>query len=720
MGENSRERTGGGSEQTGGGGERTIERDAKSICPFCGVGCGVRPAKTGTSGKSARGRGWHAPVNRRGELCPKGVAAYEVVGHDERLTEPQVRRDEELVSVSWDEAFSRIETEFARIVDEHGPDALGFFSSSGCTNEEDYLLQKIARTLGTNNVDNCARLCHSSTVAAMASRFGAGAMTNTLSDLGDADCFLICGSNPAEQHPIIFSSYLAPAAKEGTTVIQIDPRTNRTSAIADHHLPVKPGYDIPLLNAMCAVIFEEGLEDEGFLRERVSEVTAFREFIADVDVSACAELAGIAEDDLREAARVYATVDRAAAFTGMGMSQHRYGTTNVHALLNLSLVTGNIGKRGAGVNPLRGKNNVQGASDVGCLPDVLPGYRSVTDEDARTAIGDVWGVEPPSKPGLTEVEMTHEFGDGIRGAFVFGENIAATEPNASRTARELDSLDCLVVQDIFPTRTVEHADVVLPASSWAEKEGTVTNTDRQVQRMRPVASPPGNARADLDVLRELGRRLMRPTGNEEATENEASEGTFDYDGAAAVFEELRRVTPQYAGMRYAEIGEGSQRWPLPEGASEGTGVLHRETFANGHRRVPLVPVELVEPDDEDELVLTTGRVIEHFNSGVVTRRSDVLTRLRSTDAMQIHPDDARKRGIEDGETVVVESEHGRVEASATVTPSIRSGVVFLTFHFAEPLVNRLTGDELDPESKIPTYKHVPVTVTKEVSGASND
>jgi formate dehydrogenase alpha subunit len=682
----------------------TIEADEKSICPFCGVGCGVRPVKTGPSGASARGRGWHAPVNHRGELCPKGVAAYEVVGHDERLTEPQVRRSGKLERATWDEAFSRVEAEFGDIVADHGPDALGFFTSSGCTNEENYLVQKLARVLGTNNVDNCARLCHSSTVAAMGSRFGAGAMTNTLSDLGEADCFLVCGSNPAEQHPIIFSSYLAPAVKRGTTMIQIDPRENRTSALADHRLPVKPGYDIPLLNAMCAVIFEERLEDEAFLRERVSEVAGFREFIPDVDVSACAELAGVDEEDLREAARIYATADRAAAFTGMGMSQHRYGTTNVHSLLNLALVTGNIGKRGAGVNPLRGKNNVQGESDVGGLPDVLPGYRPVTDADARKSVADVWGVEPPAVPGLTEVEMTHAFGDGIRGAFVFGENIGATEPNASRTARELDSLDCLVVQDIFPTRTAEQADVVLPASSWAEKAGTVTNTDRQVQRMRPVASPPGNARKDLNLLGELGRRLMRATGKAEFEE------AFDYDGPSDVFDELRRVTPQYAGMRYTEIGEGSHRWPFPARESEGIGVLHRKEFANGKQRVPLVPVELVEPDDGEELVLTTGRVVEHFNSGVVTRRSDVLTRLRSADAMQIHPDDARERGIEDGERVVVENDHGRVEASAAVTPSIRPGVVFLTFHFAEPLVNLLTGDELDPMSKIPTYKHVPVRV----------
>ncbi|GAA0231671.1 molybdopterin oxidoreductase family protein [Haladaptatus pallidirubidus] len=672
----------------------------KSICPFCGVGCGVLRAESG------KGRGWKGAVNRRGELCPKGVAAYGVLGHDDRLTKPQVRKDGRLVAVSWDEAFSRIETEFGGIVDDHGPSALGFFASSGCTNEENYVFQKLARILGTNNVDNCARLCHSSTIAAMQSRFGAGAMTNTLDDIRDADCFLVCGSNPAEQHPIIFSSYLAPAVNGGTTLIHIDPRENRTTELAEYHLSVKPGYDIPLLNAMCAVIFEENLEDEEFLRERTSNVPAFRDFVSGIDIDECARIAGVKPDDLREATRVYVSADRSAAFTGMGMSQHRYGTANVHALLNLALVTGNVGKHGAGVNPLRGKNNVQGASDVGALPDVLPGYRPVTDADTRTEIANVWGAEPPAKPGLTEVEMTHEFGDEIRGAFVFGENIGATEPNSNRVSRELDSLDCLAVQEIFPNETTAHADVVLPASSWAEKAGTVTNTDRQVQRMRPTGDPSGNARTDLEILCELGVRL---TGE-----------SFEYDGPEAVFSELVRVTPQYAGMSYDGIGDGSQRWPFPKGADEdsgGTGVLHRGRFASGARRVPLVPVEHVEPVDEENrksesLVLTTGRVVEHFNSGVVTRRSDVLTHLRSTDALQIHPDDAEERGIEDGDRVVVENDHGRIEASAAVTPSIRPDVVFLTFHFAERLVNRLTGDELDSESKIPTYKHVPVCVEK--------
>ncbi|ELK49973.1 formate dehydrogenase subunit alpha, partial [Haloferax sp. BAB-2207] len=358
---------------------------SESVCPYCGVGCGIRyDADRGSA------VGWNGPVNTRGELCPKGAAAWDVVDHDERLTTPLVRVNGRLVEATWDEAFDRIEREFSRVVADHGPDSTFFFSSSNCTNEENYLLQKTARALGTNNVDNCARLCHASTVAAMGDRFGAGAMTNSLSDLGEADVFLVTGANPAEQHPVIFRSYLLPALKSGTTMIHVDPRENQTTKAADIHLPVKPGFDIPLLNAMAAVVVEEGLVDEAFVAERTTGFETLREHLSGLDIDAEAERAGVDPADLRAAASAYGEADRAAVFTGMGMSQHHCGTDNVQALINLPLLTGNVGKAGTGVNPLRGQNNVQGAGDVGALPNVLPGYRPVTDDDARAAVSDVW------------------------------------------------------------------------------------------------------------------------------------------------------------------------------------------------------------------------------------------------------------------------------------------------------------------------------------------
>ncbi|GAA0204435.1 formate dehydrogenase subunit alpha [Halobaculum roseum] len=672
---------------------------AESICPFCGVGCGIEydPSTDGA-------RGWAGPVNTRAEVCPKGVAAWDAVEDPDRLTTPLVREDGELVEATWADALDRIERCFAGIVAADGPDALAFFASSNCTNEENYVLQKLVRLLGTNNVDNCARLCHSSTVAAMRDRLGAGAMTNSLDDVGEADAFLVVGANPAENHPVIFRSYLLPAIRNGTALIVVDPRETATAEAADVHLAVRPGYDIRLLNALGATIVAEDRIDRSFCADRVSGLDEYRTFAAGLDVPAAAADAGVDVGSLREAARTYANADSAAIFSGMGLSQHHYGTANVHALLNLALVTGNLGRRGAGVNPLRGQNNVQGAGDVGALPDLLPGARPVTDDAARAELAAEWdveGIDLPAEPGLTEVEATHAFGETVRGAFVLGENPAVTEPNATRVADALDSLDCLVVQDLFVTETVEHADVVLPGSAWAERGGTVTNTDRQVLRMRPNTVPPGDARRDLEVLCELGSRLTNEPG------------AFTYDRPESVFEELTRVTPQYSGMTYDEIGTDSQRWPFQEDAEAGTTVLHEETFATGARHAPLRIVEHVEPADavdDDDLVLTTGRVIEHFNSGALTRRSDRLVRMAGPQRVQIHPDDAANRGIADDDRITVESERGAVSAIAEVTPAVGRGRVFATFHTADPLVNTLTGDALDPVAKIPEYKHSAVRV----------
>ncbi|EMA41778.1 formate dehydrogenase subunit alpha [Halobiforma nitratireducens] len=687
---------------SGSGSESAFEFDSrKSICPFCGVGCGVR------HGNGDKATGWEGSVNRRGEVCPKGVAAFEHVRSEDRLVRPLVYESGTHVTAPWDEALDRLESGLREIVDEHGPEAVAFFASSSCTNEENYLVQKIARALGTNNVDNCARLCHSSTVAAMVERFGAGAMTNTLEDVGDADVFLVCGANPAEQHPIAFQSYLAPAVDDGTTLIHVDPRDNETTGEAAVHLPVTPGYDIPLLNAMAKVIVEEELVDETFLEERVAGREAFEAHLEDVDVEANAREAGVDPADLREAARAYGDADRAAAFTGMGMSQHHCGTDNVHALINLAVLTGNVGEPGTGINPLRGQNNVQGANDVGARPGDLPGYEPVTDADARDRCGEVWGFEPPAGPGRTQVEWTRSVGDddGVRGAVVFGENPAVTEPNASEVADALADLEFLAVIDLYKTETATLADVVLPGSSWAEKAGTVTNTDRRVQRMRPAAEPPGEARRDLEILQSVGRRLT----------DRDLESEFEYDGPAAVFDELTEVTPIYGGLSYEEIDDGYQRWPFPEGADEGTAVLHTEEFANGDRRTELAPVDHVPPADDlenDQLVLTTGRVLEHFNSGALTRRSGTLMRLRGEDVVQLHPDDADARGIEDGDEVRLSNARGSVTVSADVTPTITRGTVFTTFHYAEPLINVLTGDALDPVAKIPEYKHSAVTVER--------
>jgi len=666
---------------------------APTVCPFCGVGCTLE------YDDRRGGAGWEGPVNTRGEICPKGAAAFEAGDHGDRLTKPLVRENGTLVTAPWDEALRRVAEGLGDIRAADGGDALAFFASSACTNEENYLFAKLARALGTNNLDNCARLCHASTVTAMAERFGLGAMTNTLDDLQEADAVLATGANPVEQHPVAFQSYIGPALEDGAEFVHVDPRENNTARQADLHVPVTPGYDIPVLNAMAAVVVEEGLVDEAFVAERTRGYDAWRDHLDSVDVEANADRAGVDPETVREAARTYAEADRAAILTGMGMSQHHYGTDNVRALLNLALLTGNVGKRGAGVNPLRGQNNVQGANDVGARPADLPGYQPVEDDGVREQVAEVWGFEPPADPGLTEVEMTKAFGDGVRGAYVFGENPAISEPNVTDVEEDLAALDFLVVQDLYVTETAEYADVVLPASAWSEKAGTVTNTDRQVQRMRPNASLPGETRRDLDIICALGDRL--------------TDLAFDYDGPGAVFDEMTRVNPLYAGMAYDDLGTDGARWPFPEGADEGREVLHREEFYTGDRTAPFVAVDHTPPADtvgEDDLVLTTGRVLQHFNTGAITRRSETLTRMRGEDALQIHPDDAAARGIEDGDRVRVENDRGSVEVPADVTPAITPGSTFLTFHHDDPLANALTGDALDPEAKIPEFKHSAVRV----------
>ena len=677
----------------------------QTVCPFCGVGCTIEYAGNGVA------TGVKGPVNERGEICPKGAAAVDPVGHDDRLTAPLVRRDGTLVTAPWAEALDRVTEEIGRVVDEHGPDAVQFFASSNCTNEENYVFQKLARVLGTNNVDNCARLCHSSTVAAMSDRLGAGAMTNTLDDLAEADCIFVNGANPAEQHPVAFRSYVLPAVRNGATLIHVDPRENDTTEVADIHLPLQPGTDIELLNAVAAVLIEEDLVDETFLAERTTGFDRLRDHLADVDVAANAEAAGVEPETVREAARAYGEADRAAVVTGMGTSQHRCGTDNVHALLNLALLTGNVGRPGTGVNPLRGQNNVQGASDVGGLPGTLPGYEPVDDPEARERVAAAWGVEPPADPGLTEVEATHRFGDDVRAAVVFGENPAVTEPNANGVDSAFEALDFCVVIDLFETATAAHADVVLPGSAWAEKAGTVTNTDRRVMRMRPNADLPGDARRDLSILTELGRRLTdRPE-------------EFDYDGPEGVFDELTGVAPIYEGMSYGGIGDGYQRWPFSAAAGEGTDVLHAETFATGERTAPLVAVDPVPPVDEvgaDELTLTTGRVLQHFNSGALSRRSDRLMAMRGEDALQIHPDDAAARAIGDGDRVRVSNDRGEMTIAADVTPAVPEGVTFCTFHYVDSAANALTGDELDPASGIPEFKHSAVAVEPVTEGGAAD
>ena len=643
-----------------------------------------------------------APVNE-GRVCIKGGAATEVVDHEDRLTEPLIKEDGEFREATWEEAYDLVVSEMRRIREEHEPDALGFFGSSKVMNEENYLLQKLARRYGTNNVDNCTRMCHASTVWALRTSLGAGAMTNSMADLRDeADVLWIQGANPGEQHPIANSQYFRQAVLDGATVIQVDPHANKTTRSfkidetdRHMHLQLKPGTDIPLLNVVIKTVLENGWIDEEFIDERTEGFDHLKETLEDFDKEAAAEECGVPLSDIEAAAEKYATADNAAIFTGMGMSQHTCGVDNVQNEINLALITGNLGRPGTGVNPLRGQNNVQGTCDVGAMPNVLPGYQLVDDDEARRSVEAEWGFEVPPEPGLTNVEISHEAGNSVHGLYVMGENPVMSEPDGNRVEERLEQLEFMVVQDIFMTETAKLADVILPATSWAERGGTVTNTDRRVQLMRGVEKVHDNTKHDLDILMEVGSRLF-------------SEAEFRFDGVEEVFEELRQVCPIDHGMTYDLRGEDGIQWPCYEPGDEGDMFLYEDEFDTesglGHIEGVSHQPPKETPDDEYPLVLTTARLEEHYNTGTMSRRSPTLNRQHPENFVDVHPNDAERYGIEDGEYVKLKSRRGEITLKAQVTEDIKEGVVWTTPHFAAASANRLTNDVLDERAKIPEYK----------------
>jgi formate dehydrogenase major subunit len=488
---------------------------------------------------------------------------------------------------------------------------------------------------------------------------------------------------------------------DGATVIQVDPHANKTTRSfkidetdRHMHLQLKPGTDIPLLNVVIKTVLENDWIDEEFIEERTEGFEHLQETLEGFDKEEAAEQCGIPLEDIELAAEKYAKANNAAIFTGMGMSQHACGVDNVQNEINLALVTGNLGRPGTGVNPLRGQNNVQGTCDVGAMPNVLPGYQLVDDDEARESVEEVWGFEVPDEPGLTNVEISHEAGNSVRGLYIMGENPVMSEPDANASVERLKDLEFMVVQDIFMTETAELADVVLPATSWVERGGTVCNTDRRVQRMRPVADVPGNTKHDLDILCEVGTRLF-------------GEG-FDFDGPEAVFEELRQVCPIYHGMTYDAMGEEGLHWPCYEPGDEGDQYLYAEEFGTddglgriqGVRHQP--PAEV--PDEEYPLILTTARIEQHYNTGTMSTRSPTLDKSQPENFVDVHPNDAERYGVEDGEYIRVRSRRGEIVVKANVTEDIKEGSIWTTQHFADASANQLTNDVLDPLAKIPEYK----------------
>jgi formate dehydrogenase alpha subunit len=633
-------------------------------------------------------------------LCIKGWSVHEFIHHTDRLKTPLVKESGGFREATWDEAFSRVREGLIKSISMHGRDSVAFLSSAKATNEENYLMQKLARAaVGTNNIDHCARLCHASTVTGLVSAFGSGAMTNSQEDLEESDVIFVIGSNTSEQHPLI-ARRMIRAVKKGAKLIVADPRTIKLTEYASIYLPHKPGTDVALLNAMMNVIIDEGLHDEGFIVSRTEGFEACNETVSKYTAEFAEGITGVPAGDIRRAAILFGGARKASVFFSMGITQHVTGVDNVVSTANLAMLTGNVGREGTGVNPLRGQNNVQGGCDMGCLPDYLPGYAKVEDGDSRSLFGEAWGVKLSDVPGKTVVEIIDGSGESVRAMFIMGENPLLSDPDINHVKEQLRKLDFLVVSELFMSETAEMADVVLPAASFAEKDGTYTATDRRVQRVRKAIEPLGESLPDWVIISRISECLGYG---------------MNYNSPVEIMDEIASVAKIYGGITYPRLEGEGLRWPCPDTEHPGTKILHEGRFSRGRGRFHPVeyrpPAE--EPDADYPFILTTGRLLFHWHTGTMTRRSGTLTDQIDEPFVEINPRDAEKKGIECGDSVVVESRRGRITLKALITSGIKEGVVFVPFHFAEAPANMLTNAALDPQSKIPELKVCAVRLEKE-------
>jgi formate dehydrogenase alpha subunit len=658
-----------------------------TVCPYCGCGCGIHLVVK--DGRIIGVEPWKEhPVNE-GKNCPKGRNAFHFLYAQGRLERPLVRDNGALRETSWEEA---LEIVAARLTDAD-PGSVGFVNSGKLSNEDLYVLQKLVRcALKTNNMDNCSRFCHSTTVPALVSTVGSGVMPTSQTDIEQADCILIAGVNVKETYPLIARRILR-ARRRGTRVIVADPRRTATARhLADIHLQLKAGTDVALANAMSKVIIEEGLQDDGFIITRTQGVEGLKAYLAAADLDELSELADVPLDMIREAARTYARAERSCILYNAGIAQHVAGIGNIQALANLALLTGNYGKPGTGVNPLRGHLNGEGFGDMGPLPVFYPGFAPVNGETAAR-FERHWGVAGlPSEPGMSYMDMLEKC-DVL---YVIGANPMASAPDTGRVEALLSRKAFLVVQDIFMTETAALADVVLPAAAWAEKDGTVTEVDRRVQRIGKAIDPPGEAKPDWEVFCKLAKMM-------------GAQGGFDYGCAEDVFEEIRKTVRQYAGITYKRLERaGGIQWPCPSEDHAGTRTMFVDRFAtpdgSGHFQIVEYrgPVEVT--DQEYPYVLTNGRLIFHFHSGTMSRRTKRLDDEAPTGFVEMNSQDARETGIADGQAVRVISRRGKVTAMARVTDDIRRGVLFMPWHFSESGPNVLTGPSAGPPSKMPEFK----------------
>ncbi|HEX5885394.1 MAG TPA: formate dehydrogenase subunit alpha [Pyrinomonadaceae bacterium] len=671
----------------------------RTTCPYCGTGCEINVGTYQNRIVSVKPV-LDAPVNH-GHLCVKGRYAFDFVHAPDRITVPMIRTNDGWRPISWDDAISFIATRLQQISKEHGPDSIGVLGSARATNEENYLTQKFARVvIGTNNIDCCARVCHTPTAAAMKLMLGTGAATNAYNDIEKAQTILVCGANATANHPII-GARIKQAALKGAKLIVIDPRDIELSRYAAVHLRLKPGTNIPLLNALACTIVEERLVDYQFAGERVAEWDEFCEFIKEFTPEKVATICGVEANLIRQAARLYATTKPAICFHGLGVTEHTQGTEGVMCLVNLALLTGNLGKPGTGINPLRGQNNVQGAAHMGCDPGILTG--SVSLKEARLEFESVWHAPVPETHGLNLLEMMDAAEAGkLKALWAIGYDIALTNANFAATERALSSLDFIIVQDMFLNETARRfGSIFLPATSSFEKDGTFMNAERRVQRLHKALDPVGESKPDWKIICALAAAMGKGE-------------FFGYESVEEIWDEIRVVWPVAYGITYQRLDHKGLQWPCPSETHPGTEVMHVDSFQSGKkaalRRISYRPTE-EKVDEKFPFLLMTGRTLQQFNAGTMTMRTR-NRKLRPTDFLEIAPTDAEQLKLHKGDRVMVQSRYGSASLPVRITPRIKPGELFATFHDAAVFLNRVTSPHRDRYVKSPEYKVTAVRIER--------
>ena len=668
-----------------------------TTCPHCGTGCqmnllvknnrlvGVEPLD--------------GPANKN-LLCVKGkFASYKFVGSGDRLTEPLIKRNGIFEPASWEEALTLVSSKFNEIKAENGPDALAGFSCSRATNEDNYVFQKMVRAaFGTNNVDNCARVCHSASVHGLAQTLGSGAMTNPIADITeDVDMILLVGSNPEEAHPVI-GAQIRQAIQRGTQVVVVDPRKINLVKDSALHLQVQAGTNVAFANGMMHVILKEGLADRHFIEERTEGFLDLEKMVADYTPEKVAEICHIHPEDLIQAARMYAKAEKAPIIYCLGVTEHSTGTEGVMSMSNLAMLVGKVGKPGCGVNPLRGQNNVQGACDMGCMPYDFPGYQKVNNPEVIDKFEKAWHVPLNRNTGLTSTKVLPAATAGnVKGLYIFGEDPIVTDPDTGHVRQALESLDFLVVQELFMTETAAYADVVLPGISYAEKDGTFTNTERRVQRVRKAVEPRGQAREDYEIFCEVMTRMGYPCA---------------YESAKEIMKEISAVTPSFGGINYERLEKESLQWPCRSLTDPGTPIMHVGSFARGKGLFKAIPYKQAQelPDEEYPYLMSTGRMLYHYNTRAMTGRTEGINQIANHSYIEINAVDAQVLGIQEGDKVEVHSRRGKIETYAAVGNRVFPQEVFMTFHFPDGNVNEITNAVFDDIATIPEYKVCAVAI----------